>query len=63
MAKKQGFADKVGKQKGTGKNHIKLIRTGRSVKSGALRFYEEMVRVPEGKNADSVVKEILAKEA
>ena len=63
MAKKQAFADKVGKQKGVGKNHIKLIRTGRSVESGALRFYEEMVRVPDGKNADGVVKELLAKGA
>ena len=63
MAKKQAFGDKVGKKKGTGKNHIKVIRTDRSVKSGALRFYEEMVRIPEGKSADGVVKELLAKEA
>ena len=63
MAKKQAFGDKVGKNKGTGKNHIKVIRTGRSVKSGALRFYEEMVRIPDGKSADGVVKELLAKEA
>ena len=63
MAKKQGFGDKVGKKKGTGRNHIKVIRTGRSVKSGALRFYSEMVRVPEGKNADSIVKELLEKKA
>ena len=62
MSKKQSFGDKVGK-KGTGKNHIKLIRMDRSVKSGALRFYDEMIRIPDGKNADSVVKEILAKEA
>ena len=60
MAKKQSFGDKVGKQKGTGKNHIKLIRAGRAKKSGALRFYEEMVCVPDGKNADSIVKELLA---
>jgi len=63
MAKKQAFGDKVGKKKGTGKNHIKMIRTARSVKSGALRFYEEIIRVPEGKNADNVVKELLTKEA
>ncbi len=62
MAKKQAFGDKVGKQKGTGKNHIKVIRTGRTVKSGALRFYEEMICVPEGKSADGVVKELLNKE-
>ena len=61
MAKKQSFVDKVNNNKETGKNHIKLIRTGRAKKSGALRFYEEMVCVPDGKNADSVVKELLAK--
>ena len=61
MAKKQSFGDKVGKKKGMGRNHIKVIRTDRSAKSGALRFYAEMVSVPEGKNADGVVKELLAK--
>ena len=60
MAKKQSFVDKVKKNKGTEKKHIKLIRTGRAAKSGALRFYEEMVCVPDGKNADSIVKELLA---
>ena len=63
MAKKQSFVDKVKKNKGTGKNHIKLIRTGRAAKSGALRFYEEIVCVSDGENADSVVKKLLAKEA
>ena len=63
MAKNQSFGNKVKNNKGTGKNHIKLIRTGRAAKSGALRFYEEMVCVPDGKNADSVVKELLSKEA
>mgnify|MGYP000901325437 CR=1 FL=1 len=43
------------------KNHIKLIRSGKSKKTGALRFYEEMIRIPEGKNADSVVKDLLSK--
>ena len=63
MAKNQSFGDKVKNNKGTGKNHIKLIRTDRAAKSGTIRFYEEIVCVPEGKNADSVVKELLAKEA
>ena len=63
MSKKQSFGDKVGKKKGEGKNHIKLIRIDRAERSGALRFYEEMVRVPDGKNADGFVKEILAKGA
>ena len=61
MAKSQTFGNKVGKKKETGKNHIKLIRSDRAAKSGALRFYEEMVRIPDGKNADNVVKDILAK--
>ena len=63
MAKNQSFGDKVKNNKGTGKNHIKLIRTGRAAKSGALRFYEEIVCVSDGENADSVVKKLLAKEA
>ena len=62
MAKKQSFGDKVGKKKGTGKNHIKLIRTSRSSKSGALRFYEEIVRIPDGKGADSFIKDLLSKD-
>ena len=63
MAKKVSFGDKAGKNKRTtGKNHIKLIRSGRSEKSGALRFYEEIVCVPDGENADGVVKKLLAKE-
>ena len=61
MAKKQSFGEKVGKQKASSKNHIKLIRSGISDKTGAIRFYEEMIRIPEGKNADNLVKEILSK--
>ena len=61
MAKKQTFGDKIGKKKGSSKNHIKLIRSGKSNKKGALRFYEEMIYVPEGKSADSLVKELLSK--
>jgi len=63
MAKKQSFGDKVEKNRGLSKNHIKLIRTGRAAKTGSLRFYEEMIHIPEGKNADGVVKELLAEEA
>ena len=62
MAKKQSFGDKVEKKKGECKDYIKLIRTSRSPKSGALRFYEEMVRVPEGKGADSFIKDLLSKD-
>ena len=59
MAKKQTFGDKVGKK--TVKNHIKLIRCRRSYKTDALRFNEQMVQIPDGKKADSIVKELLAK--
>ena len=49
--------------KKTSKNHIMLIRSDRSNKTGALRFNGEMVYVPEGKNADGLVKELLANKA
>ena len=62
MAKKQSFSDKTGRNN-SANNHIKLIRSGRSIKTGALRFNEEMVQIPDGKNADSIVKELLAKKA
>ena len=63
MAKSQTFGDKAGKKKEIGKSHIKLIRSDRAAKSGALRFYEEMVRIPDGKNADDVVKKLLTKKS
>ncbi len=63
MAKKQSFGAKVGHAKKSSKNHIMLIRSGRSNKTGALRFNEEIVQVPDGKTADGVVKELLAKKA
>ena len=63
MAKKQSFGDKTEKTKNTGKGCIKLIRSDRSSKTGALRFFDDMVQIPEGKTADGVVKELLAKKA
>ena len=60
MSKKQTFGDKVD-GKVVAKSYIKLIRSGRSYKTGALRFNEEMVQIPDGKNADTVVKELLSK--
>ena len=64
MAKKQSFSDKTGRNTDSKiKNHIKLIRSGRSDKTGALRFNEEMIQIPDGKSADGVVKELLAKKA
>ena len=62
MAKKQSFSDKIGRKTEV-KNHIKLIRSGRSDKTGALRFNEEMIKIPDGKSADGVVKELLAQKA
>ena len=63
MAKNQSFGDKTGKTKNTGKSCIKLIRSERSSKTGALRFFDDMVQIPEGKTAEGVVKELLAKKA
>ena len=64
MAKKQSFSDKTGRKNEVNiKNHIKLIRSVRSDKTGALRFNEEMVQIPDGKSADGVVKELLDKKA
>ena len=62
MAKRQSFVDKVDHKKSAMK-HIKLIRSGRSIKTGALRFNEEMVQIPDGKSAEGVLKELLAKKA
>ena len=60
MAKKQTFGDKTGKSSSKSKSIIKLIKAGKS-SSGFLRFNEEIVAVPDGKNADSAVKELLSK--
>ena len=60
MAKKQTFGDKVG-GKDASKIYIKLIRSGRSDKTGALRFNEDIIPVPTDKSADAVVKDILSK--
>ena len=62
MAKKQSFSDKL-TDKNVVKNYIKLIRSGRSEKTGALRFNEEMIQIPDGESADTVVKELLSDKA
>ena len=62
MAKKQSFGDKVG-HKAIVKNQIKLIRSGRSEKTGALRFNEEMIHIPDGESADAIVKKLLTNKA
>ena len=60
MAKKQSFGDKVGAKKNS-KDIVKLVRASISSVSGSLRFSSEMVRVPDGKSADNVVKELISK--
>ena len=60
MAKKQSFGDKTNSKKNA-KDMIKLIRSSHSSESGSLRFSAEMVRIPDGKSADKVVKEMLVK--
>ena len=60
MAKKQTFGDKTGKSSAKSKSMIKLVKAGQS-SSGFLKFKEEIVAVPEGKSADSVVQELLSK--
>jgi len=60
MAKKQSFGDKTGAKKNI-KDMIKVVRASSSAVTGALRFSSEMVRIPDGKSADNVVKELLSK--
>ena len=60
MAKKQTFGSKTEKGLAKARSVIKLVKTEKS-KSGFLRFKEEMVAVPDSKNADSIVKELLSK--
>ena len=59
MAKKQSFGDKSNAKKNL-KDMIKVVRSSSS-SSGTLRFSSEMVRVPDGKSADNVVKELISR--
>ena len=59
MAKKQTFTDKANKKSSKG-TRIKLIRSFVSETSGAVRFSEDMLVVPEGKTPDAVIKEFIA---
>ena len=59
MAKKQSFGDKANSKKNL-KDMIKVVRASQS-STGSLRFSSEMVRVPDGKTADNVVKELNSK--
>ena len=58
MAKKQSFGDKTSAKKNA-KDIIKVVRAFTSSATGSLRFSSEMVRVPDGKSADNVVKELI----
>ena len=60
MAKKQTFGNKTVKELAKSKNIIKLVKTDKSSLTGSLRFKEGMITVPEGKSADSLVKELLS---
>ena len=60
MAKKQTFGDKTQKELSKLKGSIKLVKTERSA-SGFLRFKEMIVQVPDSKNVDSVIKELISK--
>ena len=60
MAKKQSFGDKTGAKKNV-KDMIKVVRASKASATGSLRFATEMVRVPDGKSADNVVKELISK--
>ena len=58
MAKKQTFESKLNKGDAK-KNAIKLIRSQVSDKTGAIRFFEEIVSVPEGKSPENYIKELV----
>ena len=60
MAKKQTFGDKASKQKQS-KNMIKLVRAFKNKNKDSTKFSVEMLKVPDGKEAKSFVKEILSK--
>ena len=59
MAKKQTFSDKSGKKQSS-KNRIKLIRSYLSDKTGALRFTEDMLLVPDGESPEKVIKNFIS---
>jgi len=59
MAKKQSFGDKANSKKNL-KDMIKVVRASQS-SAGSFRFSSEMIRVPDGKTADNIVKELISK--
>tara|TARA_Y100001970_G_C14138223_1_gene805578 strand:- start:382 stop:564 length:183 start_codon:yes stop_codon:yes gene_type:complete len=59
MAKKQTFGDKASKKQ-SGKNRVKLIKTVLNDKN-SLTFSHEMVNVPEGKQPEGFLKDLVDK--
>ena len=60
MAKKQTFESKLNK-KDNKSNKVKLIRSNYLKDKQSVRFLEEMVNIPDGKNAEVFLKEHLNK--
>ena len=61
MAKKQTFKSKLNKKANSKKSKVKLIRSNYLKDKQSIRFFEEMVDVPDGKTPESYLKEILKK--
>jgi len=59
MAKKQSFGDKTNKKQ-SGKNRVKLIKTIINDKN-SLSFSQEMISVPDGKQPEAFLKELVDK--
>ena len=59
MAKKQTFGDKLNKSGKGSKSSIKLIRSMKSEKTGAIRFSEDMLPLPEGTTIENYIKEFI----
>jgi len=60
MAKKQTFESKLNK-KDSKTNKIKLIRSNYLKNKQSVRFVEEMINIPDGKNPEAFLKEHLKK--
>ena len=59
MAKKQTFGDKINKSSKGNRISVKLIRSVKSQKTGAIRFSEDMLHVPEGQTIENYIKEFI----
>ena len=62
MAKKQTFEDKVSSKGGASKKtFVKLVKTYREDKTNGLRFSEKIVAIPDGKNPNQYLLELIKK--